>query len=102
AYGFKSVSILSTLTTYELDAENNWWGSADPTFVDLVSDNVDYTPWLLNPITEPNLDSFFYRTGEPVSVTIYYAPLLDTSSMRTEKVEIRVTSTTDTAGFLMD
>ena len=61
AYGFGAVSILSTgLTTYVLDAEDNWWGTASgPTHGSNVynvgsqgspvSDNVDYFAWLDGP-----------------------------------------------------
>ncbi len=51
-YGFDAVSILSTLTAYELKAENNWYGACDgpgpvgPGSGSAVSANVDYTPWL--------------------------------------------------------
>jgi hypothetical protein len=44
AYGFQSVSLLSTLTSYQLDTENNYWGDEDPS--DDVSGNVDYDPFL--------------------------------------------------------
>ncbi|MBU2616731.1 MAG: hypothetical protein KKB79_01985 [Nanoarchaeota archaeon] len=44
-YGFKSVSILASLTTYKLNAENNWWGTATPDFETLVLGNVDYEPY---------------------------------------------------------
>ena len=54
AYGFEAVSILSTLTSYVLDATCNWWGHpSGPTHTtnpggtgDAVSNNVNYTPWL--------------------------------------------------------
>jgi len=52
AYGFGAVSILSALTTYVLDAEENWWGAcsgpggAGSGSGSNVSTNVDYTPWI--------------------------------------------------------
>ncbi|MFC1805607.1 filamentous hemagglutinin N-terminal domain-containing protein [Planctomycetota bacterium] len=67
AYGFGAVSILSTgLTTYMLDAEDNWWGTTSgPTHPSNVynvgsqgspvSDNVDYFTWLDGP----------FATGSP-------------------------------------
>ena len=51
-YGFHAVSILSSLTTYELNATLNWWGdSTGPGGAGsgngcFVSSNVDYDPWL--------------------------------------------------------
>ncbi len=52
-YGFGAVSLLSPVTTYELDATQNYWGDATgPAHASnpggaggLVSDNVDYSPW---------------------------------------------------------
>ncbi len=47
-YGLKSLSMLADLTTYELDAENNWWGCNEgpgEAGCDAVSGTVDYTPW---------------------------------------------------------
>ena len=56
AYGFGAVSLLSPVTNYVLDAEDNWWGSTNgPTHSGNtfnvgfqgceVSDNVDYVRW---------------------------------------------------------
>ena len=46
-YGFNAVSILSTLSTYILDASANWYGTNTAIGVaGEVSANVDYTPWL--------------------------------------------------------
>jgi hypothetical protein len=46
-YGFGAVSILATLTSYELDAEENWWGACNgPISGSPVSTNVDYTPFI--------------------------------------------------------
>jgi len=36
-------AIISTNPT--IDATNNWWGSADPNFTSVVSENVTYSPW---------------------------------------------------------
>lgn len=30
---------------YTVDASQNWWGSVNPDFTSITSDNVDYTPW---------------------------------------------------------
>jgi len=57
-YGFNATSILSSLTTYRLNATLNWWGNATGPYHSTtnpsgtgcgVSDNVDYTPWLIKP-----------------------------------------------------
>jgi hypothetical protein len=57
-YGFNATSILSSLTTYKLNATLNWWGNAtgphhsttNPSGAGCaVSDYVDYIPWLLKP-----------------------------------------------------
>jgi len=62
AYGFDAVSILSTLTTYTLDAEYNWWGDAtgpdDAANLingsgDKISLNVDAKPWYATATTTP-------------------------------------------------
>jgi hypothetical protein len=48
-YGFGAVSILSSLSSYTLDATNNWWGSVEGPQVGDVSANVVYDPWSLTP-----------------------------------------------------
>lgn len=40
------------ITPELVDAQYNWWGSNNPNFANLVSGNIDYTPWIymkLNP-----------------------------------------------------
>ena len=54
AYGFEAVSLLSTLSSYELDATKNYWGDLSGPYHatlnpdgtgDAVSDNVSFDPW---------------------------------------------------------
>lgn len=47
-YGLKSVSLLANLTSYTLDATNNWWGVANPDISTLTDGEVDATPWCEN------------------------------------------------------
>jgi len=35
-------------TSVAVDATNNWWGSANPTFESIVSGTVSYSPWWMN------------------------------------------------------
>lgn len=57
-YGFNATSILSSLTTYKLNATLNWWGNETGPYHSTtnpsgtgcaVSDHVDYIPWLIKP-----------------------------------------------------
>jgi len=57
-YGFNATSLLSSLTTYKLNATLNWWGNTtgpyhattNPSGTGCaVSDYVDYIPWLIKP-----------------------------------------------------
>jgi len=106
-YGVESCPAIDT-TTAVFDATLNWWGDASGPngegsgSGDAVSTKVDFYPWLLNPIEAPNLDPFFYCTGDTVTATIHYASALNADPIRTDTVEVKVTSTTDTTGFLMD
>jgi len=58
AYGFSAVSLLSTLSSYTLNATKNYWGSlSGPTHAsnpegvgNTVSNNVDYDPWFTNAV----------------------------------------------------
>jgi len=97
------------LGTDTLDATLNYWG-ADVTEAEieaLVGLYVDYDPWLTYSFDLPNVDSFFYRTGDTVTVTICdssknYDPLrTETIPSLTDPALIHVVSTTDTAGFDM-
>ena len=61
-YGFEAVTILASLSSYVLNAENNWWGSCDgPSSNGTgsgsgVGANVSYIPWIGICITDkPNI-----------------------------------------------
>lgn len=84
-YGFGAVSLLSPVTNYILDAEDNWWGSINGpdhignTFnIDaqgcIVSDNVDYVPWY---DTNIEGDSFapVHRNPEVDLMAWYYSSI---------------------------
>ncbi|GAG86296.1 unnamed protein product, partial [marine sediment metagenome] len=88
------------------DATLNWWGVTFLTEVDeRVSGEVDFTPWLSAPIDKdyepvsenPELDSKFYRIGDPVYVTVYDWDE-NKDSMAEEEVTVQANSLADKHG----
>lgn len=76
-----AVSLHATLTTYELDATENWWGTANKDSVALLIDgSVDYTPWWYDETgassdeTSPTITftetPYSSELGEATSITI--------------------------------
>jgi len=68
---------IDNVSSVEVDAENNWWGDPSgpnhsPGEGDPVSDNVDYDPWLGQPVGDNVLwlnvqpDSLYVQPGDPV------------------------------------
>ncbi len=83
-YGFGAVSLLSPVTNYILDAESNWWGSANgPTHSgntfnvgsqgSVVSDHVDYVRWY----SDAGMTTLFAPVVDDGSKTIvgYYSSI---------------------------
>ncbi|GAG60302.1 unnamed protein product, partial [marine sediment metagenome] len=96
-----------TISLDILDAEYNYWGTDEPSEIALLADGiVDYYPWLQNAIEDPNFDSWFYSTGDTVTVTVY-DPYYNEDPIRTDTIPedvddyFDVYSTTDEAGFEM-
>jgi predicted outer membrane repeat protein len=49
------------------NAENNWWGSNNPTFSSLVGGNVDYSPWMVLNITS---NTATVKKGGTAAITV--------------------------------
>ncbi|MBN1764899.1 MAG: filamentous hemagglutinin N-terminal domain-containing protein [Sedimentisphaerales bacterium] len=100
---FEAVSILSPLTTYELNAEKNWWGDAQgpshpsnpynsTTTGAGVSDHVDFRPWYGTPSLAENVGLFNFQNQPKIYTDTIQSAIDLAFNAAGEKVEVLVSN----------